>query len=174
MKKNIFRFLGMAALITGLVAFAIGQGASKGYRFGMQEGGPHPPPPPPDLDRMAQELNLSDAQKSQIKAILDPVNSTMASSHTKFAELHKQLETATANGNFDEAQVRSIANQQAQLTADMMVEHERAKSKIYNLLTPEQRTKFDELHKHHGPRGEFGPGMPPPPPPPPAPAPPSE
>ncbi len=171
MKKSMFRFLGLAALITALVAFAIGQSAAKGYRFGMQESGPHPPPPPPNLDHMAQELNLSDAQKSQIKAILDAVHSTMASSHTKFADLHKQLETATANGNFDEAQVRAIANQQAQLTADLMVEHERAKSKIYNLLTAEQRIKFEELHKHHGPGGEFGPGMPPPPPPPPASAP---
>ena len=57
----------------------------------------------------------------------------------------------------------------AQAQADLMVEHERMKAKIYNTLTPEQRARMEELHRRGGPHdGRPGPpnGPPPPPPPP--------
>jgi hypothetical protein len=45
--------------------------------------------------------------------------------------------------------------------ADSLVEHERMKSKIFAILTPEQRIKAEELHKRFGPGGgrRHGPGM---------------
>ena len=64
------------------------------------------------------------------------------------------LFAATANGQFDETRVRAIANEQALLMVDSVVEHERMKSKIFAILTPEQRTKAEELHKQH--RGGHG------------------
>jgi protein CpxP len=110
---------------------------------------------------MARELNLTDAQKQQVKAIFESTESSAEGIHTKLEDVHKQIDAATANGQFDEAQVRTLANQQAQLEADMLVEHLRAKSKVYSILTPEQRVKAEEMHKHMGPHR--GPGPPPPP-----------
>ena len=158
MKKKIAISVSIAALVAGVFVFAAAQG--------RQQGGPPPPPPPPNLDRMAKDLGLSDAQKAQLKTILDAERAAMESSRPKFDDLHKQIEAATANGQFDEATVRGLANQQAQLMADQMVEHERAKSKIYNVLTPDQRTKAEALHQRQGPGGFGRPGPPPPPPPP--------
>jgi protein CpxP len=153
-------FVSIAALVAGIVVFAAAQSP------GRQQGGPPPPPPPPNLDRMARDLNLTDAQKAQIKTILDAERAAMEASRPKFEDLRKQIEAATANGQFDEATVRGLANQQAQLMADQMVEHERAKSQIYNVLTPDQRTKAQTLHQRQGPGGFGRPGPPPPPPPP--------
>jgi Spy/CpxP family protein refolding chaperone len=119
------------------------------------------------VDHIARELNLTDAQKEQVKAIIDAQGAAEEARHVKLEDLHKQIEAATANGQFDEAQVRALANQQAQLMADSMVEHIRAHSKIYALLTAEQRAKADQLHKGEGGhfRRPFPPKGPPPPPP---------
>ncbi len=175
--KKIAIAIGIVALLTAAVALAIAQG----------ERHPGPPPPgmgpggPEMMEHMARVLNLTDEQKAQIKAIHDAERAAVEPNEQKFGELHKQLEDATANGQFDEAKVRDLASQQAQLHVNMLVEHERAKSKIYNILTPEQRAKADELHKQmggpggpHGPGGPGGPRGPmrhdgPPPPPPPKP-----
>jgi Spy/CpxP family protein refolding chaperone len=62
---------------------------------------------------------------------------------------------AEENGPFDEVKVRAIADKQAAILAQLLVERQRLISKIYNdVLTPEQRTKADELRKHmHESRG---------------------
>ena len=86
---------------------------------------------------------------------------------TKLDEIRRQIDAATANGQFDEAQVRPLANQQAQLMADEMIDRLRTHSKLFSLLTAEQRTKADHMMKMHGEprRGPgFGHGPPPPPP----------
>ncbi|HEY8186073.1 MAG TPA: Spy/CpxP family protein refolding chaperone, partial [Pyrinomonadaceae bacterium] len=88
--------------------------------------------------------------------------------HAKLEDIHKQIEAATANGQFDEAVVRPLANQQAQLMADDMVDHLRMHAKLYSLLTAEQRAKADQMMKSHGGDHHRGPGPghgPPPPPP---------
>jgi Spy/CpxP family protein refolding chaperone len=81
----------------------------------------------------------------------------------QLGDKHKQIDDATANGQFNEETVRALALQEGQITADLTVEHERAKSKIYNILTPEQREKAKQMR---GPFGGFGhrPGPPPAPP----------
>jgi protein CpxP len=120
------------------------------------------------IEHISRELNLTDAQKDQVKTILESQRATEEERHAKLEDLHKQLEAATANGQFDEAQVRTLASQQAQLMTDQMVDHMRMRSKIYSLLTAEQRAKADQMMKRHGgPGGPGGPGHHGPPPPPP-------
>ncbi|MDT5063113.1 MAG: hypothetical protein QOH63_3572 [Acidobacteriota bacterium] len=163
MRNRIVILIGIAALIVGGVIFASAQ-------RGPGDGGP--PPPPhfgiPSIEHLARELNLTDAQTTELKAFLDTERPTIEGLTKKLDEAHKQLDETTANGHFDEAQVRALANQQAQTMADLIVEQERVKAKIYNSLTPEQRAKVEEMHKHGGPHGRRpgGPGEPPPPPPP--------
>jgi Spy/CpxP family protein refolding chaperone len=165
MRNRIATLIGIAALIVGGVIFAAAQ-------RGPGDGGPPPPPPPhfgiPSIEHLTRELNLTDAQTTELKAFLDTERPTIEGLMKKLEEAHKQLDETTANGHFDEAQVRALANQQAQTMADLIVEQERVKAKIYNSLTPEQRAKAEEMHKRGGPHGR-GPGRPdgPPPPPPP-------
>jgi Spy/CpxP family protein refolding chaperone len=133
---------------------------------------PPPPPPPfgvPDIERLSRDLSLTDAQQSELKTFLDTERTTLDALRKKMDDQRKQLDTATAGGQFDEAQVRALASQQAQTMTDMIVEHKRVEAKIYSVLTQEQRARFEQFRRPRGPRppGEGGrPGGPPPPPPP--------
>lgn len=161
MKNRILVIAGIAALVIGATIFALAQG-HPGMGERMRGGGPQDM-----VEHMSRELNLTDAQKEQVKTLLEAQRATEEERHTKLDAIRKQIDAASANGQFDEAQVRPLANQQAQLMADEMVDHLRLHSKIYGLLTAEQRTKADEMMKMHGEPGH-GPGRghgPPPPPP---------
>jgi Spy/CpxP family protein refolding chaperone len=114
-------------------------------------GGPPPPPPPLMSEHLARELNLSDEQNAQVKAVFDAEHATVEGLMKKLDDLREQLHAATANGQFDEAQVRTLANQQGQTQADLIVEHERTKAKIYSLLTADQRSKLEQLHERMKP-----------------------
>ena len=142
MRNRIMIVAAIAALVIGASVLAIGHGfqGPGGHRGGHGDM----------VEHMAQMLNLTDAQKEQVKAIIASAEASGKDIHTKLGEVHKQIEAATANGQFDETQVRALASQQAQLEADMMVEHLRVKSKIFGILTAEQRTKAEEMHKRMG------------------------
>ena len=58
-----------------------------------------------------------------------------------------QLDALRKSGPFDEAKVRSIAKGQADTLIELIVAKERMKSRIYAVLTPEQRTKAEELRE---------------------------
>jgi protein CpxP len=144
MRRRILGISGIAVLVISVAILALGHGFQGPGGHGKGGHGEM-------LEHMSRALNLTDAQKQQVKGIMDSVESTASGIHAKLEEVHKQLGAATANGQFDETQVRTLANQQAQLEADMLVEHFRAMSKVFSVLTPEQRAKAEELHKQMGP-----------------------
>ena len=150
MRNRIFVLTSIVALIIGATMFALGQGGAVMAHLQHRSDGPRHSFGPEMVDHIARELNLNETQKGQIKTLLEGAHATMAPLQQKIGEVHKLLEAATANGQFDEAQVRALATQQAQLMAETIVEHQRLKSKAYSLLTPEQRVKADEMLKHHG------------------------
>jgi protein CpxP len=95
---------------------------------------------------MAKQLNLTDAQKTQIKTMMQSQRATNRPLMQQLAENRKALLTATANGAFDQAKVTAIANQQAQLMAQLTVQKESMHHQIYTqVLTPDQRTTADQL-----------------------------
>ena len=148
MRKRVVVISGIAVLVIAAAVFATAQA---GLRFNHFQGHGRSErrhgPGPEMMEHMARALGLSEDQKTQIKALMDGIQPSEEARLQKMEELHKQLEAATANGQFDEAKVREIANQQAQIHADQIVEHERMKAKIFSLLTPEQRVKAEEMHK---------------------------
>jgi Spy/CpxP family protein refolding chaperone len=110
------------------------------------------------LQRLTQELNLTDAQQAQIKTIVQTEKAKVQPLRQQLRQNRlAQAQTGGTAGTFDEAQVRAFAAKQAQLMSDLTVERERTKSQIYAVLTPEQRTKAQALlqqrrehrmHKH--------------------------
>lgn len=169
MKTRIAILIGIIALIGAAVVIATAQdGTEQGQPAPRRDGMRPPPPPPvgvPDIEHLSRALALTDAQTAELKPFLDAERATVEALRKRLDEAHKQIETATANGQFDETQVRTLAGQQAQTMTDLIVEQERVKAKIYNVLTADQRAKAAQLHRH-GPGGPRGFGGPPPPPPP--------
>lgn len=133
-RKSIILVAILMAVAAGLATSAFAQHRHMG--FGRHDGWM--------LKRMTRQLNLTEAQQTQIKGI-------MAGEKTKIKPLMQQLrqneqaEQASINGTFDENQARAFAGKQAQLTADLIVEKERMRSQVYAVLTPEQRQKAQQL-----------------------------
>jgi len=153
MKKRIFALTSIVALIVGATILVAARSEAVRAHFqmaGMQHPGAGEHTFGPEMvDHIAQELNLNDSQKAQVKTFFETAQASFAALHQKMDDVDKQLDSVTANGQFDETQVRTFATQKAQLMAEAIVEHERLKSKVYAILTPEQRIKADEMFKRH-------------------------
>jgi Spy/CpxP family protein refolding chaperone len=139
--KRIMIWSSVALLLvaTGIiVARADGSGRRGWGRWGGRHHGP--------LGYVAHKLNLSNAQKSQIKSMWEAERPTVASLVRELASEGKEMVSVTALGSFDDSKVEAIAARQGATIAKLLVEKERLKSKIYTtVLNPEQRTKADEL-----------------------------
>jgi periplasmic protein CpxP/Spy len=96
------------------------------------------------LQKMTKELNLTEAQQQQVKAVLQAERGKIQPTIQQLRH-NEQAENAAITGQFDEAKARDFAQKQAALMTDIMVEKERTKSQIYALLTPEQRQKALQL-----------------------------
>jgi Spy/CpxP family protein refolding chaperone len=95
---------------------------------------------------MARELNLTDAQKAQVKTIMQSNKASMKAVATQMAQNRAALLAATANGAYDPAKIQALAGQQAQLEAAMIVNRESIKHQIYTqVLTSEQQAKAEQL-----------------------------
>jgi protein CpxP len=164
MKKRILVIASVAVLVVAATVFALAQGHPGGQGEKMRgPGGPEQM-----IEHLSRELNLTDAQKEQAKALFEAQRATAEERHKQLEAIHTQIEAATANGQFDEATIRPLASQQAQLMTEEMIDHMRLHSKLFALLTTEQRAKAGEMMKRHGgPGGPGGPGRHGPPPPPP-------
>jgi Spy/CpxP family protein refolding chaperone len=99
------------------------------------------------LGYVSHELDLSDAQKSQIKTMWQAERPAVATLVRDLASESKEMGSATAQGNFEESKAQAIAVRQGETIAKLLVEKERFKSKVYSVLNPDQRTKADELQK---------------------------
>ncbi len=137
MKKLVTAFIAVALVTIGTIfIFAQkGEGKKFGRGFGHRRG----------FERLSKKLNLSDAQKEQVKQILETSKTKVQPLMENMKSIHQQLAAATADGQFDEAQVQALANQQADIMAQMIVEKERTKSQIFALLTPEQQAQAKQL-----------------------------
>lgn len=95
--------------------------------------------------RMAEKLNLTDEQKTQVKAILEDSKTRIKPLMESLRENHKQIENLGTDGTFNEEQVNQIANKQAETTKQLIIEKEKTKAQIFAVLTPEQRTQATQM-----------------------------
>ena len=108
-----------------------------GHRWGAHFG---------PMGYVARELKLNDAQRGQIRSMWQTEKPTVSGLVQELGAESKEMDAATAKGNVDEEKVQEIATRQGATIAKLLVEKEHFKSKIYTtVLTPEQRTKADEL-----------------------------
>lgn len=131
----------MALLLCGatMVAYAQGPGP-QGKAFLGGPGHGH------GFGFMARELNLTDAQKAQIKTIMQSNRASMKAVATQMAQNRAAMLAATANGAYDPAKIQALAGQQAQLEAMMIVNRESVKHQIYTqVLTSDQQAKAEQL-----------------------------
>ncbi len=101
------------------------------------------------MEYLARDLNLTEAQKQQIKTMMQAQRATMRPLLQQLAQNRAAMLTATANGAFDQGKVQALANQRAQIMAQLMVQKASIHSQIYNqVLTADQKAKADQLRQN--------------------------
>src|SRR5438067_433980 len=151
-----------AALLLTVVGFAR-QGGPGGFGGPPPPGGPGrhgPGGPGGPLGPIARELDLSDAQKAQIKQIEDSFRESTKSLHEQLFKSGGGPLEGLKEGAFDEASVRAAAQARAAVQVELEVAHARMLSQFYALLTAEQKARLAELRQQF----EQGRRQPPPPP----------
>jgi Spy/CpxP family protein refolding chaperone len=110
---------------------------------------------------VAHELNLSNAQRQQIRSLWHAERPAVSGLIHEFSAESKEMDHATANGNFNESRVQEIASRQGTTLSKLLVEKEHFTTKIYtSVLSPEQRTKADKLQSRwHERLDHIGGGM---------------
>lgn len=105
-------------------------------RRGGREGGMR------GLGFFARNLNLSDAQKTQIEQISARYRESTKSLHERQRALHQNSVGTFGDGAFNEAAVRQAAQARANLHVEMEVARARMMSEVYAVLTPEQKAQL--------------------------------
>lgn len=145
-KKIIITISVLALLVTGTIFAFASQHQFGKHRFGGRglAGNPeklieHA------LNRATVVLDLTDTQKTQIKAIIEAEKPVVQPLLMQLAANRQELLKVSDNGQFNETQVQAIAAKQGQTMSQLIVEKERVKAQVYAVLTPEQRAKAKKM-----------------------------
>ncbi len=94
----------------------------------------------PHHDMMLKNLNLTDAQKQQIRDIMKAQREQMK---RPLLEERRAMHDIIASDTFDKAKAEAqITKMEAQRKANMLA-HMETQNKIYNVLTPEQKKQYN-------------------------------
>ncbi len=117
--------------------------------------------PPPIVDMLKTQLDLTADQESAARDLETTLRETMKPLHDQLAGLQGDLEKALDSGA-DAATVGNAAIAVHKVTKQMEAAHQEFHQSFSDLLTADQKTKFEAFHQ----RFQFrvgGPGMLPPP-----------
>lgn len=142
--RTMLAVLGIGLVITTATILASAGHGGPG-RHGMHGEGPHGEGPFAALD-------LTDAQKEQIKALHEQFREAHAAELEQMKALHEQMRTQMENGDREAAKETrgKIHDLKESLHADHRALFEQAKS----ILTDEQRAKLEEMHANGDCRGK--------------------
>ncbi|WP_296295460.1 Spy/CpxP family protein refolding chaperone [Rheinheimera sp.] len=93
--------------------------------------------------KMFKGLDLTDAQKTQVDALLKAHREQMLNKAERYA-MHEELQSVLISDTFDEAGVRVILEKQQAKKLEQEVAQLKLQHQIRALLTPEQKAKLDE------------------------------
>ena len=148
MKNSIVRFVGVAALASGMMfaqtPASPAQPQSPAQRWQQRRG--------QMFDRMATRLNLTDRQKQQAQSIMQSARESARPINQQLKQNRLALRDAVKAGKTD-ADIDQLAASTGSLMGQATAIRTKAFAKVYALLTPEQRTKADQLGGHS--RGMF-------------------
>jgi periplasmic protein CpxP/Spy len=154
--KRLAAAVGATVLTAGLAgaAYVSAQNGSSGAQagigrqgggFGPGRGRGGPGGPGGILGPAFQRLDLTDAQKTRVKEIVDSYRDEMRALGDRAMTARQALDAATTGDSFDESSIRSHASELASVDADMAVMRARVSAEVYQILTPDQQKQLKQL-----------------------------
>lgn len=101
--------------------------------------------PCPMRQKMHEQLNLTPDQQAKIKQIKDQARTNMQENHQAMKELNSKMRALIESERLDAAELDRVVDQKTALKAAKMKNKIMVKNQIYNLLTPEQKTKYSQM-----------------------------
>jgi len=105
------------------------------HAFGMRS---------PMMGFFARDLDLTDAQRAQMKAVLQKEHVALKPQMQQLHLMQQQLKQYE-EGTYDEAKVQALVAQQAQTLVQLKVQETRIHNELFQLLTSDQQAKMKEL-----------------------------
>ena len=154
-----------AVLIVSAVAGALAQNTSGGPGPFMGRGGPSAQGGPGGrfggpggrggpggpmgalgpLGPIMRQVNLTDAQREQVRSIVESHRDEMQALGERARPAHEALQAAINSGMFDEGTIRARYAEVANVEADVAVAQARVYSEVFQILTPEQQAEVTKL-----------------------------
>jgi Spy/CpxP family protein refolding chaperone len=100
------------------------------------------------LQRIANKLNLTSDQRTQIMSVIAGEKDTLAPLLTALHDARKNLRTAIRASDANEASVRTASATVAAAEADLAVERMKLYGKIAPILTDAQRQQLTDMEEH--------------------------
>ena len=143
MKTRYFKIAAVVLALAVMAAIAVSQTVRRAHMRGDgMFGGPM-------LGFYVHQLDLTDAQRAQVKAIMTKEKPALQPLMLQMAQGHSQLRSLVMSGSFDEAKARELASQQTPVLTELAVQYARIGSEMVQVLTPEQKTKLTTLISQH-------------------------
>jgi Spy/CpxP family protein refolding chaperone len=151
MRKTILAGLGAGVIALGVAAAGIAQ-----------------PPPPGEHgpwmgrgDRMAEFLGLTDQQQTEVRKLMEDRRGDSRALWEKLKTNREAMQQALESASPDPAAVGELAIEAHKLHQQMQALREAQDQAIRNLLTPDQKVKFDAMKamRPEGARGPRGAGF---------------
>jgi protein CpxP len=91
---------------------------------------------------MMSKLNLTDAQKAQVKSIMTAAGPQMKSLHQQMRANSMKLSQMAPTGGAYTATVQEVSQANATLHAQMITQREQIRASVYKVLTPAQQQQL--------------------------------
>lgn len=112
-----------------------------------------------DLLRMAEKLDLTQAQRDRIGKIIDETRPKMRKNAFDMMDNRKEIHALMKQDKVDDKKLRTLTRRQGELMADEMYLQMKMRSDVHAVLTDEQREKMKERKGRffrHGMKGDAG------------------
>ncbi|HEY0171798.1 MAG TPA: Spy/CpxP family protein refolding chaperone [Pyrinomonadaceae bacterium] len=103
--------------------------------------------------RMAERLNLTEAQLEQMRQIEERYRATFNAQRERRGGDERRGSDPFAGGAFDESAVRAAARARADAQVEREVAQARMMHEMYNVLTPEQKAQLETVRQQREERG---------------------
>jgi periplasmic protein CpxP/Spy len=96
-----------------------------------------------------QRLNLTEAQKTQMKQVRKSYRERTQSLHEELRAKKQELRQANQGETFNEALAAQVLTESAALEAKLMGERFKMRQEMLALLTPEQKNQLEQMREQH-------------------------
>lgn len=105
------------------------------------------------MERLTKELGLSEEQAKQMRAVHEKYQDRMQSLRERSKANRQQLREVMQADKLDQAQVKKLTQQQADIKAERIILHSQKRAEMNKLLTAEQQAKLKDKYKKY--KGEY-------------------